>query len=304
MTRVNSPYHIPVLLNNCIEGLKIDPSGIYIDVTFGGGGHSVEILKNLDEKGRLMALDQDPEAAINAPIDDRFELIEGNFEFVKNFLRERGIKKVNGVLADLGVSSHQFNKAERGFSIRYDAPLDMRMSKQGELTAKRIANRYSEDELKLMLRNFGELRNAPAVARKIVQAREDKSITTVFELKEAVSKSAPWGKENQFYARVFQAFRIEVNQELKVLESFLERMPDVLKPGGRLVVMSYHSLEDRMVKNFLRSGNTKGVMEKDFFGNIIRPFKPITTKAIKPDEDEIKINSRARSARLRIAERI
>ena len=303
MKRVNNPYHIPVLLNDCIDGLKINPAGIYIDVTFGGGGHSLEILNKLDENGKLMALDQDPEAASNAPIDERFELIEGNFEFIKNFIRERGIKKVDGVLADLGVSSHQFNKAERGFSIRYDAPLDMRMSKQGDLTAKRIANRYSEDELKLMFRNFGELRNASAVARKIVQAREEKSISTVFELKEVVSKSAPWGKENQFYARVFQAFRIEVNQELKVLQNFLERMPDVIKPGGRLVVMSYHSLEDRMVKNFLRSGNRKGVLEKDFYGNIIRPFKPITTKAIKPDEDEIKINSRARSARLRIAEK-
>ena len=304
MKRVNSPYHIPVLLNDCIDGLKIDPNGIYLDVTFGGGGHSLEILKKLGEKGKLMALDQDPEAASNAPADDRFELVEGNFEFVKNFIRERGIKKVDGVLADLGVSSHQFNKAERGFSIRYDAPLDMRMSKQGELTAKRIANLYDEDDLRLMLRNFGELRNASAVARKIVQARVEKPISTVFELKKAVSKSAPWGKENQFYARVFQAFRIEVNQELKVLESFLERMPDVLKPGGRLVVMSYHSLEDRMVKNFLKSGNTNGMVEKDFYGNIIRPFSPITTKAIKPDEDEIKINNRARSARLRIAERI
>ena len=304
MKRVNSPYHIPVLLNDCIDGLKIDPNGIYLDVTFGGGGHSLEILKKLGEKGKLMALDQDPEAASNAPVDDRFELVEGNFEFVKNFIRERGIKKVDGVLADLGVSSHQFNKAERGFSIRYDAPLDMRMSKQGELTAKRIANLYDEDDLRLMLRNFGELRNASAVARKIVQARVEKPISTVFELKKAVSKSAPWGKENQFYARVFQAFRIEVNQELKVLESFLERMPDVLKPGGRLVVMSYHSLEDRMVKNFLKSGNTNGMVEKDFYGNIIRPFSPITTKAIKPDEDEIKINNRARSARLRIAERI
>ena len=303
MKRVNSPYHIPVLLNDCIDGLKIDPNGIYLDVTFGGGGHSLEILKKLGEKGKLMALDQDPEAASNAPADDRFELVEGNFEFVKNFIRERGIKKVDGVLADLGVSSHQFNKAERGFSIRYDAPLDMRMSKQGELTAKRIANLYDEDDLRLMLRNFGELRNASAVARKIVQARVEKPISTVFELKKAVSKSAPWGKENQFYARVFQAFRIEVNQELKVLESFLERMPDVLKPGGRLVVMSYHSLEDRMVKNFLKSGNTNGMVEKDFYGNIIRPFNPITTKAIKPDEDEIKINNRARSARLRIAER-
>ena len=303
MTRVNNPYHIPVLLNNCIDGLKIDPTGVYLDVTFGGGGHSIEILKKLDKNGKLLALDQDPEAANNAPFDDRFELIEGNFEFVKNYLRERGIKKVDGVLADLGVSSHQFNKAERGFSIRYDTPLDMRMSKQGELTARKIANRYSEDELKLMLRNFGELRNAPTVARKIVQARDEKPISTVFELKEAVRKSAPRGKENQFFARVFQAFRIEVNQELTVLENFLERMPDVLKPGGRLVVMSYHSLEDRMVKNFIRSGNINGIMEKDFYGNIIRPFKPITTKAIKPDEEEIKINSRARSARLRIAEK-
>lgn len=303
MKRVNSSYHIPVLLNDCINGLEIDPAGIYLDVTFGGGGHSMEILKKLEKKGKLLAIDQDPEASDNVPADDRFELIEGNFEFVKNFLRERGIKNVNGVLADLGVSSHQFNKAERGFSIRHDAPLDMRMSKQGDLTAKRIANRYSEDELKLMLRNFGELRNASLVARKIVQAREEKSISTVFDLKDAVSKSAPWGKENQFYARVFQAFRIEVNQELMVLKNFLERMPDVIKPGGRLVVMSYHSLEDRMVKNFLRSGNTKGIAEKDFYGNIIRPFRPINTKAIKPDEEEIKINSRARSARLRIAEK-
>ena len=303
MKRVNSPYHIPVLLNDCIDGLNIDSDGIYLDVTFGGGGHSKEILKKLGEKGKLLALDQDPEAASNAPIDDRFELIEGNFEFVRNYIRERGIKSVDGVLADLGVSSHQFNKAERGFSIRYDAPLDMRMSKQGELTAKRIANRYSEDELKLIFRNFGELRNAPTVARKIVQARDEKPISTVFELKEVVGSSAPWGKENQFYARLFQAFRIEVNQELKVLKNFLERMPDVLKSGGRLVVMSYHSLEDRMVKNFLRSGNTNGVVEKDFYGNIIRPFNPITTKAIKPSEDEIKINSRARSARLRIAEK-
>lgn len=303
MRRVNSPYHIPVLLNDCINGLKIDPAGIYIDVTFGGGGHSLGILKKLGSEGKLLALDQDPEAARNAPVDNRFELIEGNFEFVKNYIRERGIKKVDGVLADLGVSSHQFNKAERGFSIRYDAPLDMRMSKQGELTAKKIANRYSEDELKLMLWNLGELRNASAVARKIVQARDEKPISTVFELKEAIGKSAPWGKENQFYARVFQAFRIEVNEELKVLENLLERMPDMLKPGGRLVVMSYHSLEDRMVKNFLRSGNVKGIVEKDFYGNIIRPFNPKTTKAIKPDDEEIKINNRARSARLRIAEK-
>ena len=303
MIRVNSPYHIPVLLNDCIDGLKINPDGVYVDVTFGGGGHSRVILEKLDKTGRLLALDQDPEAMRNAPDDDRFELIEGNFEFLKNFLRERGIKKVDGVLADLGVSSHQFNTAERGFSIRFDAPLDMRMSMQGDLTAKKIANNYSEDELKWMLRNFGELKNASAVARRIAQKREEAKILTVFDLKEAVSKSAPRGKENQFYARVFQAFRIEVNQELKVLENFLQRIADVIKPGGRLVVMSYHSLEDRMVKNYLRAGNNKGIIEKDFFGNMIRPFNPITAKAIKPDEEEINRNSRARSARLRIAEK-
>jgi 16S rRNA (cytosine1402-N4)-methyltransferase len=300
---VNDPYHIPVLLNDCINGLKINPDGIYVDVTFGGGGHSRAILDKMGKNGRLIALDQDPEAIQNAPQDGRFELIAGNFEFVKNFLRERGIKKVDGVLADLGVSSHQFNTAERGFSIRYDASLDMRMSMEGGVTAKKIANNYSEDELKWMLRNFGELRNASAVARRIVQQREVAKITTVFDLKEAVTKSAPRGKENQFYARVFQAFRIEVNQELKVLENFLQRIADVIKPGGRLVVMSYHSLEDRMVKNYLRAGNINGVIEKDFYGNMIRPFKPLTAKAVKPGEDEIKDNNRARSARLRIAEK-
>ena len=300
---MNSLYHIPVLLNDCIDGLKINPDGVYVDVTFGGGGHSKAILKKLGPKGRILALDQDPEAMQNTPSDDRFELIEGNFEFIKNFLRERGIKKVDGVLADLGVSSHQFNTAERGFSIRFDAPLDMRMSKQGELTAKKIANHYSEDELKWMLRNFGELKNASAVARRIVQRRDEKKISTVFDLKEAVNKSAPRGKENQFYARVFQAFRIEVNRELKVLDNFLQRIADVIVPGGRLVVMSYHSLEDRMVKNYLRSGNSKGLIEKDFYGNMIRPFKPIIAKAIKPGEEEINKNNRARSARLRIAEK-
>lgn len=300
---MSNPYHIPVLLNNCIDGLKINPDGVYVDVTFGGGGHSRVILEKLGRQGRLLALDQDPEAMLNAPADNRFELIEGNFEFIKNFLRERGIKKVDGVLADLGVSSHQFNTAERGFSIRFDAPLDMRMSMQGELTAKRIANGYSEDELTWMLRNFGELKNASAVARRIVQKRDEARILTVFDLKEAARKSAIRGKENQFYARVFQAFRIEVNQELKVLENFLQRITDVIKPGGRLVVMSYHSLEDRMVKNYLRAGNNKGIIEKDFFGNMIRPFRPITAKAIKPNEEEINRNSRARSARLRIAEK-
>jgi len=300
---VNSPYHIPVLLNDCINGLKINPDGVYVDVTFGGGGHSKTILEKLGKQGKLMALDQDPEAKRNAPDDERFELIEGNFEFVKNFLRERGIKKVDGVLADLGVSSHQFNTPKRGFSIRFDAPLDMRMSMQGGLTAKKIANSYSEDELKWMLRNFGELKNASAVARRIVQQRDDAKILTVNDLKEAVVKSAPRGKENQFYARVFQAFRIEVNQELKVLENFLQRIADVIKPGGRLVVMSYHSLEDRMVKNYLRAGNSKGIIEKDFFGNMIRPFKPLTAKAVKPGEEEINKNNRARSARLRIAEK-
>lgn len=304
MTKVNRPYHIPVLLQDCINGLNIKPDGIYVDVTFGGGGHSRAILKELNEKGKLLAFDQDPDALQNVPNDERFELIEENFEFMKNFLRERGIKEVDGILADLGVSSHQFDIPVRGFSIRFDAPLDMRMNQKGGLTAAKIINSYSEEELRSLLSEYGELRNARAIARKLIQSRIEKKIKTVFELKEEIKSLAPRGKENQFYAKVFQALRIEVNRELEVLKRFLERGTDILKVGGRMVVISYHSLEDRLVKNYLRSGNLDGKLDKDFYGNPIRPLKPIMQKAIKAEESEITENKRARSARLRIAEKL
>lgn len=301
---MSSPYHIPVLLHDCIDGLDIKPSGIYVDVTFGGGGHSKAILKELDEEGRLFAFDQDPDAKQNVPDDSRFELIEENFEYIRNFIRERGIKEVDGILADLGVSSHQFDIPDRGFSIRFDAPLDMRMNQKGKLSAKRLINEYEEEELSRILFTYGELRNARAIARRISQRRVEKKITTVFELKEALEGLAKRGKENQFFARVFQAIRIEVNEELDVLVRFLNRAGELLKPGGRLVVMSYHSLEDRLVKNYMRSGSTEGKSEKDFYGNLIRPLKPIVSKAIKAGDEEIELNPRARSARLRIAEKI
>lgn len=303
MKRVSNPYHIPVLLQDCIDGLAIRPDGIYVDVTFGGGGHSKEILKKLNEEGKLIAFDQDPDARNNVPDDNRIELIEENFEFMKNFLRERGIKEVDGILADLGVSSHQFDVPERGFSIRFDAPLDMRMNQKGDLTAANLIKNYDEEQLSKLFWEFGELKNSRAIARKIVQVRMEKQIKTVFELKEELKGLAPWGKENQFYARIFQAIRIEVNRELEVLKNFLSRATDLLKKDGRMVVMSYHSLEDRLVKNFMRSGNLGGVVEKDFFGNPVRPLKPLKSKAIKANDDEIKTNPRARSARLRIAEK-
>jgi len=304
VTAVDNPYHIPVLLHDCIKGLSIKPDGIYLDATFGGGGHALAILEKLGADGKLFAFDRDSDAQQNIPTDDRFELIEGNFEFIKNFVRERGINKVDGILADLGISSHQIDVPERGFSIRFDAPLDMRMDRKEQITAAQIANSYSEDELKRIFRKYAELRNAAAISRKIAQARAEYPIETVNDLKKSLAGIAPRGKENQFYAKVFQAFRIEVNRELEVLEKFLERSADLLKPGGRLVVMSYHSLEDRLVKNYMRAGNTSGIPEKDFYGHIIRPFKPLKSKPVKPAEDEIKINNRARSARLRVAERI
>ena len=303
MKRVSNPYHIPVLLQDCINGLAIKPDGVYVDVTFGGGGHSKEILKKLSEKGKLIAFDQDPDAKKNVPDDERFELIEENFEFMKNFLRERGVKEVDGILADLGVSSHQFDVPERGFSIRFDAPLDMRMNQKGGLTAAKLIKTYGEEELSKLFWEYGELKNSRAIARKIVQVREEKQIKTVFELKEELKGLAPWGKENQFYAKIFQALRIEVNRELEVLRNFLVRATDLLKKEGRFVVMSYHSLEDRLVKNYMRSGNMGGDVEKDFFGNPVRPLKPLKSKAIKANDTEIKLNPRARSARLRIAEK-
>ncbi|MBC7862511.1 MAG: 16S rRNA (cytosine(1402)-N(4))-methyltransferase RsmH [Bacteroidia bacterium] len=298
-------YHQPVLLQACLDGLQIKKEGKYVDATFGGGGHSKEILKSLGEKGKLFAFDQDPDAAENVVDDKRLIFIPQNFRHLKNFLRMYGEEKVDGILADLGVSSHQFNSAERGFSIRFDADLDMRMDKSGKLNAAKILNEYSENDLRRMFREYGEIENAGKVARAIVVKRSEKKIETTQELKEMLKPLIfKKDKEHQYQARIFQALRIEVNDEMGALKEFLEQCLEVLKPGGRLVIMSYHSLEDRLVKNLMRGGDTGGEIEKDFFGNINRPFKLITKKPIEPDEQEILQNSRSRSARLRIAEKI
>ncbi|RYD73644.1 MAG: 16S rRNA (cytosine(1402)-N(4))-methyltransferase RsmH [Sphingobacteriales bacterium] len=297
-------YHVPVMLQPCIDGLNIKPDGVYVDVTFGGGGHSREILKHLGPKGRLIAFDQDPDAQRNIPADDRFIFIDQNFGFLKNNLRLNGFKEVDGILADLGVSSHQFDVPERGFSIRFNADLDMRMDPNGNLTAAEVLNTYSEDKLHKIFGIYGEVKNAKSLARAVVTARLEKSFTDIDSFKAAVSEYIPKGKENKYLAQVFQALRIEVNAEIKVLENFLEQAADVLKPGGHLVVMSYHSLEDRPVKNFMAKGKFHGEVEKDFFGNQQKPFNVLTRKAIMASEEEIARNNRARSAKLRIAEKI
>jgi 16S rRNA (cytosine1402-N4)-methyltransferase len=297
-------YHIPVLLKECIEGLNIKPDGVYVDVTFGGGGHSREILKNLGKQGVLIAFDQDPDARRNKPEDSRFHFVEQNFAYLKNNLRLLGYKSVDGILADLGVSSHQFNEPERGFSTRFDADLDMRMDKQGDLTAAGVLNTYPEDKLHKIFGIYGEVKNAKSLARTIATARLERPIVTLADFKTVAAAHIPKGKEHKYMAQVFQALRIEVNAELQVLEQFLEQTPDVLKSGGRLVVMSYHSLEDRPVKNFLAKGKFRGEVEKDFYGNEEKPFKLITRKAIVADAEELVRNSRSRSAKLRIGEKI
>lgn len=291
-------YHRPVLLQASIDNLNIKPNGVYVDVTFGGGGHSKEILKKLDKGGRLIAFDQDPQAQANRIDDSRFELVEQNFRFMSNWLRLLGIRKVDGILADLGVSSHQFDSEERGFSIRFDAPLDMRMDMQRSLTAAEVVNTYEEDKLIRVLRNYGELENARSMARSIIQARP---LYTSDDLKQAVAKHLPRMKEHKVLAQLFQALRIEVNDELEVLKSFLQQSADLLSADGRLVVISYHSLEDRLVKDFMKTGNFEGNPVKDFFGNLQRPLKPLTGKPILPDEAEIELNTRARSAKMRVA---
>jgi len=296
-------YHNPVLLHKCIDGLNIMPDGIYIDVTYGSGGHSALILKML-VNGKLIAFDQDADALVNALTDDRFVLINHNFRYIKNFLRLHKIEKVNGILADLGVSSHQFDVPERGFSIRFDAPLDMRMNSNQPIKASDIINTYSEQELKKLFRNYGEIKNNACFAKAIIEAREIEPINTTFELIAAVRKCFPQHKKNKFLAQVFQAVRIEVNNEMETLRLLLQQANDLLAPGGRLVVISYHSLEDRLVKNFIKSGNFEGKIEKDFYGNPIVSFKQITRKPIVPDNEEIEKNNRARSAKLRIAEKI
>ncbi len=296
-------YHNPVMLQECMDGLNIKLEGVYIDVTFGGGGHSREILKHLGPKGRLLAFDQDADAQKNLPKDDRLTFIDQNFRYLKNNCRLQGAISADGILADLGVSSHQFDQPERGFSIRFEAELDMRMDQAGSLTAKQIVNNYSEEQLHRIFGIYGEIKNAKTLANTLVTQRLNKPINTVDELKLAIAKLIPKGKENKYLAQVFQALRIEVNQELEALKEFLEQSVDVLKPGGRLVVMSYHSLEDRLVKNFIAKGKFHGEVEKDFFGNQIKPLESLTRKAIVASEEEIRHNNRARSAKLRIAEK-
>lgn len=297
-------YHVPVMRQECIDALAIKPDGIYVDVTFGGGGHSKEILKHLGPKGRLIAFDQDPDAVKNALDDPRFTLIHQNFRFLKNYLRLEGIRAVDGILADLGVSSHQFDDADRGFSIRFDADLDMRMDQVSDLDARKVLRTYAEEDLHRIFGMYGEIINAKTLAKTIVTARLNQEINTVAELKEVIKKLVPKGKEHKYHAQVFQALRIEVNKELEALQEFLEQTVGVLKESGRLVVMSYHSLEDRLVKNFMAKGKFKGEVEKDFFGNEIKPFKVISRKAIVANEEELARNNRARSAKLRIAEKV
>lgn len=293
-------YHNPVLLKKSIDGLNIKPDGVYVDVTFGGGGHSREILSRLNEKGKLLAFDQDEDAKRNMIDDERFTLIPQNFRFIKRYLRFYGVKKVDGVLADLGVSSHQFDEANRGFSTRFDAELDMRMNQANEISAFQVINFYDEEKLSDVLFQYGELRNARALAKKIVEVRSEKRIKTSFELKEVLSEFVPKSVEHKILAQIFQAIRIEVNQEIEALKEFLLQIPEILNKEGRLSVISYHSLEDRLVKRFIRNGLFEGEPEKDFYGNISVPMKKVG-KMIIPSFQEIKENNRARSAKLRIA---
>src|SRR6187431_227183 len=295
-------YHNPVLLHPTVDGLDIKPDGIYVDVTFGGGGHSKEILNRLGPNGKLFAFDQDEDALANALPDERFTLINENFRYIKRFLRFHGVKSVDGILGDLGVSSHQFDVAERGFSTRFDAELDMRMSQKNDLNAYRLVNEYDDANLRRVFLDYGELKNAPALARTIIEARERRLIKTTDELKEVLAKYLPERVRNKILAQIYQAIRIEVNQEMDVLKEFLEQSLEILKPGGRLSVISYHSLEDRLVKRFIKNGMFEGEPERDFYGNFSVPFKTIG-KLIVPDNEEIKLNNRARSAKLRIAEK-
>lgn len=296
-------YHTPVLLDNSIEGLNIKPDGLYVDVTFGGGGHSRAILDKLD-RGHLYAFDQDADAAKNAFDDNRFTFIPQNFRFLKNFIQLYTSEKVDGILADLGVSSYQFDTPEKGFSTRFDGKLDMRMDQNNPVDAATIVNTYDHSSLTKILTVYGEVQNAHLVANDIIVARNLSPIKTTGALKEAVMRRLPRNKENKVLAQIFQALRIEVNQELQVLEVLLSQCADILKQGGRLVVISYHSLEDRLVKNFLKTGNAEGNAQKDFYGNLLSPYKLITRKPIVPEQEEIEENSRARSAHLRIAERV
>ncbi|MBP7512061.1 MAG: 16S rRNA (cytosine(1402)-N(4))-methyltransferase RsmH [Bacteroidia bacterium] len=307
---MENKYHAPVMLNECLEALQIKPNGRYVDVTFGGGGHSRAILNAMGPKGVLIAFDQDEDAKANLPKDDRLVFIDQNFEFIKNHLDYQNLLPVDGILADLGVSSHQFDVADRGFSFRFDeADLDMRMNAADQvdgvhsLNASSLLNTYSEKQIADMLYQYGELQNSRALAADIVQYRSVQAIEKVFQLKDALKRHTPKFGDYKFFAQVFQALRIEVNREMEVLKSFLSAVPEILAPQGRLVVMSYHSLEDRLVKNFVASGNFNGDVEKDFYGNVNKPLNAITRKVVTASPEELERNPRSRSAKLRVAEK-
>lgn len=296
-------YHIPVLAKESIDGLNLQKNHDVIDATFGGGGHSRLILQNLSG-GRLFAFDQDEDAAGNTIEDDRLFFIRHNFRYAKNFLRHYNTTQIDSVFADLGVSSHDFDVPERGFSFRFDGKLDMRMNQNAQMDAAKVVNEYPEDKLRQLFRMYGEIKNAGRLVSEILKSRNSQSIKTTTQLKEIASACSPKATENKYLAQVFQALRIEVNEEMDALREFLEASLELLKPGGRLVIITYHSLEDRLCKNFMRSGNFEGKIEKDFYGNITSPFKLINRKVITPGEDELKKNTRSRSAKLRIAEKI
>lgn len=298
----NAEYHIPALLTETIDGLNIKPNGIYVDVTFGGGGHSKAILEKLGATGKLISFDQDEDAIQNILEDKRFIFVRSNFRYLKNFLKYHGIEKVDGILADLGVSFHHFDESERGFSFRFNGALDMRMNKQSAKTAAQVLNSYSDEDLANVFYLYGELHNSRKIASAIIRARNTKPLETIQEFVDILKPYFLREKEKKEMARVFQALRIEVNSEMEVLEDLLEQTVDVLNEQGRLVVLTYHSLEDRLVKNFIRSGNFEGKLEKDFYGNLISPLKAINNKVITASEEEVERNPRSRSAKLRIAE--
>ena len=302
-TNENEAYHVPVLLQESIDALNIKASGIYVDATFGGGSHSREILKHLNDKGHLIGFDQDADALENVAVDARFSFAHSNYKYLRQFLRLYGHLEVDGILADLGVSSHQFDEATRGFTFRQDSQLDMRMNQKGEKTAVEILNTYSPQAIQQVLSEYGEVRNAKTVAQKIWEESKNRPITTSSQLLQILGPLIR-GNRNRYLAQVFQALRIEVNDEINSLKTFLQEAVQVLKPGGRLVIISYHSLEDRVVKKFFKSGNFKGIPEKDFYGNILTPFKVITRKPVLPSSEEITENSRARSAKMRVAEKV
>ncbi|MGB0883501.1 MAG: 16S rRNA (cytosine(1402)-N(4))-methyltransferase RsmH [Flavobacteriales bacterium] len=299
----STPYHVPVLLQESIDGLALTSEGIYLDLTYGGGGHSREILNQL-EGGKLFAFDQDKEAFQNLPDDSRFKLLNQNFKYLKTALLMYGIKQVDGILADLGVSSHQFDTAERGFSFRFDAELDMRMNKQTNLTAKDILNTYSADELTRVFSRYGEVYNSKSLAQRIIKTRTEHEIGSTEDLVNILQQFTNARQANKYYAQVFQALRIEVNQEMEALEQFLLASSDLVKPGGRLSIITYHSLEDRLVKRYIQSGNFRGEVETDMFGKPLVPFKKVNKKPILPTDSELELNSRSRSAKLRIAEKL